>query len=137
MPLGKLAALTALALFSCEPTEYQFQADPTAKCDPPQVVLKRHGGNMPANATYQSNGAPPQRFRGDRSFHVQFVAPSKIEEACGLAKPICGYRMAACRRGNKLIIPNPCTGNAILEPYGKLVCHELGHANGWPAYHGD
>lgn len=135
MPLGKLAALSVLALLSCERTAYQSQPDGT--CEPPQVILKRPGDNLPPNPTYQNNGTPPVRYRGDRSVMVEFVAPDKVEQACGLAKPVCGYRMMACRRGNRLIMPNPCAGNHIVEPYGKLLCHELGHANGWPAYHGD
>lgn len=132
-----LAIALSLGLSTCVPqTAYQSEPIAGAKCQVPQAAPKP-GPGVPANSTYQSNVTPPIRYRGDRSFQVQFVAPEEIERACGLTMPICGYKMMACRRGNKLILPNPCAGNAILEPYGMLACHELGHANGWPATHGD
>lgn len=125
-----------LSLLSCEQTAYQAEPAQGAKCRIPQAPPAPAPG-VPANPTYQSSTTPPTRYRGDRSFQVQFVAPDQIERACGLTMPVCGYKMMACRRGDKLILPNPCAGNSIVEPYGKLVCHELGHADGWPAYHGD
>lgn len=133
-----LAGVVAFVLSTCEqPTAADYAPTAAKTCVPPQIVLRKPGINYPPNATYQSNGAPPLRFRGDRSVQIQFASPDEVERLCGVTKPICGFRLMACARGNKLIMPNPCGANSIVEPYGKLLCHEMAHANGWPAYHGD
>jgi hypothetical protein len=38
----------------------------------------------------------------------------------------------ACANEGWAIMPNPC---AWRDPYAKMMCHELGHANGWAAGH--
>jgi antirestriction protein ArdC len=42
----------------------------------------------------------------------------------------------ACATGERLVLPNPCAFGSN-DRYAALLCHELGHANGWPPTHGD
>jgi hypothetical protein len=132
-----LAGAVALVLSapSCERTvtRLQLAPAPAQKCEPPRIVLVKPG--MPANVTYQSNSMPPQRFQGDKRITVHFTTPEGVTKHCNGGKPICGFRIMACQKGNELILPNPCRYG--MESYGRLSCHEVAHANGWPAYHGD
>jgi hypothetical protein len=46
-----------------------------------------------------------------------------------------GMKTDACEIGGKVIAPNPCSYPET-DSYAHLLCHEIGHANGWPATHG-
>ena len=37
--------------------------------------------------------------------------------------------------GGRVIAPNPCSYPET-DLYARILCHEIGHANGWPATHG-
>lgn len=95
-------------------------------------------------------GLPPPEFRGDWSGRVIFVEDVKVH---------CGDDAYACLSHslNAIIMPNPCLPDRlakvgwnrtdgsmsmnkaeytwIKEEYRTTMCHEIGHANGWPGNH--
>lgn len=91
------------------------------------------------NSTLYSDGTPPERFQKDGAAVVLFVSTQDdINAICGKAPE--GRRTMACTHfedGKAPIItmPNPC--NVTYDYYAHLICHELGHVNGWPRTHGD
>jgi hypothetical protein len=89
------------------------------------------------NSTYYSDSLPPARFRGDNSIKVRFSDQAGVDAVCGKAP--CNMVTLACtsvRRPQLMTLPNPCR-YPTSDGYAQLVCHELGHLNGWPATHGD
>lgn len=89
--------------------------------------------------TPYSDARPPARFQGSITMRMQFVAPSEVTTRCvaiGDDPPPCGYTWLACTmiERRESIFPNPCASPG--DPYADLLCHELAHANGWPATHG-
>jgi hypothetical protein len=90
-------------------------------------------------STWSSDEAPPERFQGDATVTVRFVAPERVQAECiraGRPAPGCGQRIVACSssRGRWLIVANPCARPD--EAQARDECHELGHINGWPPTHG-
>lgn len=92
---------------------------------------------LPDHSTPYSDGTPPTRFQGDNYAVILFVSDSGIDKICGKAPS--GMKTLACTDMAKKIavmtLPNPCA--IQFDYYAHLVCHELGHVNGWPAMHGD
>lgn len=92
---------------------------------------------MSAAEPTKDDGWPPERFFEDRSLTVAFKGDPN--ELCGFpVEP--GWRLLGCHMrdfwGSRLVLPNPCTwGEYKDEDYARLVCHELGHANGWTGDH--
>lgn len=91
-------------------------------------------------STWLSHDLPPARFRGDAEATVHFVAADQIGPICapGLPPLQCGYVWSACTAIDPprvMTVPNPCTRPD--DAYAALLCHELGHVNGWPATHGN
>ena len=92
-------------------------------------------------------GLPPPEFRGEWTGTVRFVDD---------VKAFCGENAYACA-GKVITMPNPCTpdqlaevgwssrsGSLVMlsegskwytEEYRTTMCHEIGHANGWPGNH--
>lgn len=78
---------------------------------------------------------PPVARRGDVRAVVEFLAPEAIASACG------GAEVAEGTWGEALgctvmwpgrptiVLPSPCA--FPWDAYAALVCHELGHVNGW------
>lgn len=105
------------------------------KCKPPRVVLIPP--TAPPNSTQWSTGAPPERYQGNtRASEIRFASPDEVDRIRNNGVPTCGYRVRACEIDGRLVMPNPCTFTQI-EPYAHLLCHEVGHLNGWPLTHGD
>lgn len=93
-------------------------------------------------------GLPPPEFRGEWTGTVRFVDD---------VKAICGPDAYACTQQGFIIMPNPCTPDVLasvgwyygdgalkmlkseyswaVEEYRTTMCHEIGHANGWPGNH--
>ena len=70
---------------------------------------------------------PPPEFQGDRSSMVTFS--SGPDAACRAIKPGAGEgEIYGCAFYSALIVPNPCQHSGA---YAELLCHELGHVNGW------
>lgn len=87
--------------------------------------------NAPPNATWTTDSYPPLRFRlSGTTTMVTFIDPKDMQEACGSESP----RVIACARGDRIIMPNACYS---VSYYGQILCHEVGHIQGWPGYHGD
>lgn len=73
--------------------------------------------------------APPPERRGDALVLVQTLPAQEVTPYCqslGLNFP----SIAACTRGGQIFMPNPCAWPRR-EAYAELLCHELGHRNGW------
>lgn len=68
---------------------------------------------------------------------VEFVASSEVEMRCAErgAKMTAGHDgLASCADRLMLTIANPCDSPAQ-SWYTRTLCHEMAHANGWPADH--
>lgn len=112
------------------PTDY-------TNCVAPQKENERKiPQGAPPNATYIYDGPAPLKFRGDADIQVKFRSVDEINKICtGVNAPLCGYRFYACVKGNVMYLPNPCQYPDD-NPYTSLLCHEIAHVNGWPAWHG-
>ncbi|MGZ8363994.1 MAG: hypothetical protein ACXW3D_08730 [Caulobacteraceae bacterium] len=95
--------------------------------------------SQPANSTPFSDGLPPSRYRSqaDITTLLEVTNQPGIDKACSalFTPPPPGMKTNACFTGQKIIMPNPC--DFPNETYAKLLCHEMGHVNGWPSTHGD
>lgn len=85
-----------------------------------------------------STDLPPARYQGDVSIRVRFAAPAAVDRYChGWGGPRDGWDLGCFIPALRVIvIPNPCglpAGDASEED--KLLCHEIGHVNGWPKDH--
>jgi hypothetical protein len=79
---------------------------------------------------------PPSKYQRDTFVGVQFGSAATVRADCGRTSS--GGWAAACeqRDGTRiplLVVPNPC-GRA--EAYALMLCHEIGHAEGWELWHG-
>lgn len=83
----------------------------------------------------RETGAPPVARRGDVRAVVEFIDPRAVASACVGAQVVVGtYGEAlACTKmwpGRATVVaPNPCA--FPWDDYAALLCHELGHVNGW------
>lgn len=82
-------------------------------------------------------GLPPARYVKGGFVTVLFVHPDQLYEACG-APRVAGMELKGCARmmksGQKaVIVPHPCV--ALDGQYTVVLCHELGHHQGWPGDH--
>jgi len=143
-PAGRQRVMRAfsaalLLISGCVPVRHADTRSATTsapQCQKPQIVLVKPDHPVAPNSTYYSDGAPPARFRADNQVEVVFRSPTEVARICGGGTPpTCGMQILACQQGGKIYMPNPC-GSAE-EFYGRLLCHELGHLNGWPSTHGD
>ena len=75
---------------------------------------------------------PPERYRSDTTSTITFAKPELVQELCGKRGV---DELVACFEPPVIIVPNPC--DYPDESYARIVCHEIGHANGWPADHKD
>lgn len=69
---------------------------------------------------------PPERFREDGGYLLVTASAEVIAEVCG--NPAARF----CAVGGTIYAPNPCGWG---DAYAKGICHEAGHAQGWPADH--
>jgi hypothetical protein len=70
---------------------------------------------------------PPQRFQGNNVAVVNFTDERVVQRMCPHVSGAIG-----CAVGNTIYVPNPCRWG---DAYATLMCHELGHTNGWSANH--
>ncbi len=89
------------------------------------------------NAALFTDVTPPTRFQQDATVVLQTSDQAGIDGACQtlFGKPPTGRKTNACFTGQRVIMPNPCAFPAS-DAYAHMLCHELGHANGWPSTHG-
>lgn len=69
---------------------------------------------------------PPARFQHDQNVDVFFTNDSGITSNC----PEGSY---SCANDKIIFLPNPCTIKG--DWFAAVVCHELGHVNGWTQEH--
>lgn len=81
---------------------------------------------------------PPVQFQHDAVMTVQFSDPDRVPSLCValIGQPTPGTYASACWLGETVIMPNPCRWPNRSD-YSDLLCHELGHLNGWPVDHSD
>jgi hypothetical protein len=93
--------------------------------------------NVP-NATWYNTGSPPIRYQKDVTVTIHFQSPEKIDRDSQGPRSVCGSAVFAYTNANNktMHMPNPCTYPQT-DAYARLMCHEMGHVNGWPGYHGD
>lgn len=90
--------------------------------------------DAPPGSSYVSSAWPPSQYQKDGAAVVIFT--SDVGAYCGRASP--PLTIIACstaKDGTPIIImPNP-----NLAPkddfYAHIMAHELGHSEGWPAWH--
>lgn len=85
-----------------------------------------------------SDARPPVRFQSDATVSLQLSNQAGIDRACHplFGPPPAGMKTDACEVAGRIVAPNPCA-YPDTDAYAHLLCHELGHANGWPRTHGD
>jgi hypothetical protein len=88
--------------------------------------------NVP-NTTWNNTDFPPVRYRKDTKATVYFEQPNKINADDNDG---CDSAVFAYQDGNNIHLPNPCVYPKT-DAYARIACHEMGHKNGWPGYHGD
>ena len=88
-----------------------------------------------ASTTMFSDDRPPDRYRADAAFTIELRDQSGIDRTCHplFGVPPKGMKTDACSTQGRVIMPNPCDYST--ETYARMLCHELGHINGWPLTH--
>lgn len=74
---------------------------------------------------------PPTALQRGRTDTVRFADDKGILEECGTQARACTHDQF--EGGKRITVPNPC--RFTKDTYALLLCHELGHANGWPGDH--
>lgn len=102
-----------------------------------RIALIAAAAMVAAAAPNQTNheGRAPHAYRADATVTVVFTRNVQREcEAIGLRGDHNMTKACSYTVGGKttIIMPNPCPERG---DYAKLMCHEIGHANGWPADH--
>lgn len=93
---------------------------------------------IPASAMAFSD--PPARFQGTPKMPLEIIEmnPKDIREACGItSRPfsvIFGCSTIRLNPKTRCIIIIPDRPVGFVKPEAVLR-HEIGHCNGWPAYH--
>lgn len=80
----------------------------------------------------------PQQYQAETTVVVKTSdTQDEINYYCGKAPK--GYVTMACERRDLkiLIVPNPCLVKEASDPdsYAHLLCHEIGHTEGWDHDH--
>lgn len=72
---------------------------------------------------------PPAQYRKPVNTVVYFVDRSQVETLCSKSE---NDRVMGCAnpKSKVVVMPNPCDW-PLGEAYAELMCHELGHINGW------
>jgi hypothetical protein len=90
------------------------------------------------NSTPFTDARPPARFQREAITTLQISDQAGINLTCQalFGAPPAGMKTDACFTGERMVMPNPCSFPQT-ESYARMLCHELGHVNGWPSTHGD
>lgn len=125
-----LGALSALAIHLAwdASASHDFTL-PSAKG---KIIKAGGSGRGEADEDWQ----PPAQDQRDTFVGVQFGSTATVRANCGRT-PSGGWAGGCERRDGTriplLIVPNPC---GVPEPYALMLCHEIGHAEGWEVWHG-
>lgn len=89
-------------------------------------------GSSPEVGEYRFGieGAPLQ-YRGDAAATIITAGQVPVHVFCTDGAPTDRVALACTSADRKVIVmPNPCEF-ADSERYARLLCHEMGHVNGW------
>ena len=102
------------------------------------ILIAAGATALAPNSTIYSEGPPPERFQKAATLTLELSDQAGIDRKCQalFGRLPDGLKANACHTGDRVIMPNPCSFPQT-ETYARLLCHELGHENGWPATHGD
>lgn len=75
---------------------------------------------------------PPARYQHDATVIVRLHPANDIARDCAELGAVHRGSVVGCFAGLGVQLPNPCEWP---DPFAQLFCHELAHANGWPADH--
>jgi hypothetical protein len=78
----------------------------------------------------QSPLIPPAEFQKNNGAQVEFVSDFRLVEVCKNARAVACSGMVGDE--HVIWVQNPCKVGGY---YAAVLCHELGHVNGWPADH--
>jgi hypothetical protein len=124
---------------------HRREADLKASAEYTGTLPNLKGEPIPGPDFY---GLPPQRFQnGDVAVGVYFTTLEAIQRMCGKNVGACEWQDGLKRP--ILVMENPChrvqfdidlsrftrRDYVTDDPYAIEVCHELGHARGWPEDH--
>jgi hypothetical protein len=70
---------------------------------------------------------PPIQYRHNTETAVYFMSAEGVESTCEMLTQL--PNRLACANSNEIIAPNPCSYRG--DYYADILCHELGHVNGW------
>lgn len=88
---------------------------------------------LSACAQVGASTLPPPEFRDPSRAFIMFTDNVGRDcEQVGVQTIVLVTRVEACTvfASDTIIIPNPCRWEKF-DPYARLLCHELGHVNGW------
>jgi len=90
----------------------------------------------PSEPALFSDAKPPVRFQGPTTVTLQVTDQAGIDRVCHplFGKPPAGMKNDACQFADRVVLPDPCTFPET-DRYAAILCHELGHANGWSSRH--
>ena len=83
-----------------------------------------------------TDAAPPDRFTKNAVITLELKDQAGIDAECQwrYGTPPAGMQTNGCAFDATVVAPNPCEF-ARSERYARLLCHELGHVNGWSSGH--
>lgn len=121
--IGGIAATVALgAAQTCEPSD----APTFGTLSPPRALSWVTSYRLPlVGETLR----PPLQYQGNARSVIEVIEPEKIEGECFAGGP----GALACTKmypgRPTIVMPNPCA--FPFDSYAVMLCHEVGHVNGW------
>ena len=95
---------------------------------------------LAAALSFVSHGMPiPPEYQGNTHATIITQTPAQIQVTCQNDDPskwtiyACAFTDKKRPQNNRVIMPNPCTYPEVsnIDSYAYLLCHELGHINGF------
>lgn len=132
---GKVFGLPAFSAMACANTQLMTMPDPCA------VKPRTRYSDMlceTLNLGESTDETTQAETHSKRLLLIEFVHPDDLVWRCsersGLYSDMEDGKIVACRNSVMMTVINPCLSEAR-GWYDNLLCHELGHVNGWPANH--
>ena len=101
-----------------------------------EAVLQTASLNL--EDAYGLGSAPGADYRKSKALRVEFLSPSKVGMRCASRGATAYGRPTlngmGCSNTVMMTVMNPCDLKDA-GWYADLLCHEMGHSNGWPANH--
>lgn len=86
-------------------------------------------------STQDDNWPPPRYQQPDITATIRFTDQATVEKVCGKAPK--GWTTRGCAVSGAITVQDPCSPQyqGKDDSYARLICHELGHLNGWSGDH--